>query len=86
MIERCYQDITNNSLSNIFLNDYYLQIHCQKYHRSRLQFLEVLLSLNGLIVFRKFDQLISEFQDIIQEESLYIIGARGRGGITEGTS
>ena len=41
-------NITNNSPSNILQNQFQFQSYCQKYCRSRQQFLNELLSMNGL--------------------------------------
>ena len=44
-----HENTTNNSPSNIFKNHSQFLTYCQKYHRSRRQFLDELLSINGLI-------------------------------------
>ena len=45
------ENITNNSPSNIFKNHSYFQSYHQKYHRCRRQYLEKLVSVNGLTIF-----------------------------------
>ena len=44
------QDTTNNSPSNILWNHFQFQSYCQKYYRSRQQFLEEHLSIDRLTI------------------------------------